>query len=66
MVTYKEHGLILCEVHILRQRALQMLPSQINQEFLEDVNELVDMRTGIERQSKVVERIRWAYGRWLR
>ncbi len=65
MLTYKEHGLILCEVHILRQCALQILPNQINREFLEDVDELVDMRTGIQRQSKVVERIRWTYERWL-
>lgn len=65
ILTYKEHGLLLCEVHILRQKALQVLPREIKVEFLEELNDLVDLRTGIERQLRVVDRIRWAYGQWL-
>lgn len=65
MLTYKEHGLLLCEVHILRQKALQVLPREIYMDFLEELNDLVNLRTGIERQLRVVDRIRWAYGRWL-
>lgn len=66
MLSYKEHGLLLCEVHILRQTAQQVLPGEIGREFLEEINDLVDIRTGVERQLKVVERIRWAYWKWLR
>ena len=66
MLSYKEHGLLLCEVHVLRQRARVVLPGEINTEFLEDIKDLVDLRTGVERQVRVVDRIRWAYTKWLR
>ena len=66
MLSYKEHGLLLCEVHILRQRAQKVLPGEIYNEFLEEVSDLVDLRTGVDRQIRVVERIRWAYAKWLR
>lgn len=65
MLSYKDHGLLLCEIHILRRTAQRILPSEINAELLEDLNDLVDLRTGIERQLRVVDRIRWAYARWL-
>ena len=50
---------------MLRQTAQQVLPGQVNAEFLEELNDLTDLRTGIERQNRVVDRIRWAYSRWL-
>ena len=61
MLSYKEHGLLLCEVHVLRQRAARILPATINDRFLKDVQDLVELRTGVERQLRVVERIRWAF-----
>ena len=66
MLSYKDHGLLLCEVHVLRQRAAAVLPGEIHREFLEDVNDLLDIRYGVQRQIKVVERIQWAYAKWLR
>lgn len=65
MLSYKEHGLLLCEVHILRQNARQILPGEIHSEFVEELEDLVDLRTGIERQLRVIHRIRWAYSKWL-
>ncbi len=65
MLSYKDHGMLLCEVHILRQRARRTLPGEINNELLEELNDLIDLRTGVERQVRVVERIRWAYTKWL-
>lgn len=65
VLSYKEHGLLLCEVHVLRQRARRVLPGEIHAEFLEEINDLVDIRTGVDRQLRVVDRIRWAYGKWL-
>lgn len=65
ILSYKDHGLLLCEIHILRHAAQKILPSEINAEFLEDLDDLVDLRTGVERQLRVVDRIRWAYAHWL-
>ena len=65
MLSYKDHGMLLCEVHLLRQKAQRILSDEIYNEFLEEVNDLVDLRTGVERQTRVVERIRWAYSKWL-
>lgn len=63
--SYKDHGLLLCEVHLLRQAASDVLPRRIFHDFLVEVDELVDVRSGLERQQKVVERIRWAYSKWF-
>ena len=62
---YKDHGLLLCEVHVLRQAAGKVMPAQIFRDFVEDVEELVDVRTGVKKQRKVVNRIRWAYKRYF-
>ena len=66
MLSYKDHGMLLCEVHVLRQKAQRVLPGAMFHEFLEDLNDLVDLRTGIERQTRVVGRIQWTYWKWLR
>ena len=66
MLSYKDHGLLLCEVHVLRQRAAAVLPGNVHREFLEDVGDLIDIRMGIERQLQVVNRLQWAYAKWLR
>lgn len=66
ILSYKDHGLLLCEGHVLRQRAAKVLPGNVQREFIEDFNDLMDIRIGIERQLKVLERIQWAYSKWLR
>ena len=65
VLSYKDHGMLLCEVHILRQRARRILPGEIYNEFLEEVHDLIDLRTGVDRQVHITNRIRWAYARWL-
>ncbi|KAG9868722.1 NCA2-domain-containing protein, partial [Aureobasidium melanogenum] len=62
---YKDHGLLLCEVHVLREAAYRVMPAQVFRDFVEDVEELVDVRTGIKKQRKVVNRIRWAQKQYL-
>lgn len=62
---YKDQGLLLCEVHVLRQAAEKTMPVDIYKEFSEDAEELCDVRTGLEKQKKIAERLRWAYTRWL-
>ncbi|KAF4306992.1 Nuclear control of ATP synthase 2 [Botryosphaeria dothidea] len=62
---YKDHGLLLCEVHVLRQLASRILPGRVFHDFLEEIDDLVDIRTGVAKQRKVVKRMRWAYAKWL-
>ncbi|KAF2133453.1 NCA2-domain-containing protein [Dothidotthia symphoricarpi CBS 119687] len=57
-LSYKDHGMLVCEVHLLRQAASGVLPRRIFHDFLVEIDELVDVRSGLERQQKVVERIR--------
>jgi nuclear-control-of-ATPase protein 2 len=42
-----------------------MLPKRIFRDFLEEIDDLVDIRAGLTRQLKVVERMRWAYSKWF-
>lgn len=58
--------MLLCEAHVLRQSAGSVMPREIFAEFQEEINDLVDLRTGVERQIRVVDRIRWAYSKWTR
>ncbi|TKA28361.1 hypothetical protein B0A50_03828 [Salinomyces thailandicus] len=62
---YKDQGLLLCEVHVLRQAAEKTMPMEIYKEFSEDAEELCDVRIGAERQRQTAARIRWAYARYL-
>ncbi|KAI8937081.1 hypothetical protein NX059_006298 [Plenodomus lindquistii] len=64
-MSYRDHGLLLCEVHLLRQAASGSLPRRMFQEFLVEIDELVDVRSGLVKQQRVVERIRWAYSKWF-
>lgn len=66
MISYKDNGLLLCEVHVLRQSAARLIPGNIHREFLEDLNDLMQTRQGVEKQLKILDRIQWAYGKWLK
>ncbi|KAK2606112.1 Nuclear control of ATPase protein 2 [Conoideocrella luteorostrata] len=65
VLSYKDHGLLLCEVHVLRSYASNLMPGDIEKEFLEDLEDLANIK-GIQVQTKALERIRWAYARWLK
>lgn len=64
VLSYKDHGLLLCEVHVLRSLAKKLMPRDIEKEFLEDLDDLSNIK-GIPTQAKALERIRWAYAKWL-
>lgn len=66
ILSYKDHGLFLFEVHVLRGRAKRLFPGEIEREFLEDVQDLCNINSGIQVQLQVLERIRWAYSKWLK
>ncbi|KAG5928058.1 hypothetical protein E4U42_001333 [Claviceps africana] len=65
VLSYKDHGLLLCEVHVLRSFASKLMPRVTQKEFLEDLDDLSNIK-GVQVQTKALERIRWAYARWLR
>lgn len=37
LLSYKDHGLLLCEVHVLRKRAHNLLPRDVEDDFLVDL-----------------------------
>jgi nuclear-control-of-ATPase protein 2 len=65
VLSYKDHGLLLCELHLLRSDAQKLMPRNIEKDFLEDLDDLANGR-GIQVQARALERIRWAYARWLK
>ncbi|KAI9669621.1 MAG: Nuclear control of ATPase protein 2 [Alyxoria varia] len=58
---YEEFGSLVHESTILRDMAEHALPKMKFQEFLDDMDELMDRRVGVENQRDVLRRIRWAY-----
>ncbi|KAI0482452.1 ATP synthase regulation protein NCA2 [Xylariaceae sp. FL0804] len=65
VLSYKDHGLLVCEVHVLRRLARGLLPSDIEKDFLEDLDDLANLK-GVQSQLRALDRIRWAYSKWLR
>ncbi|KAI0154943.1 ATP synthase regulation protein NCA2 [Xylariaceae sp. FL1272] len=64
LLSYKDHGLLVAEVHVLRRLAHKLLPPDVEKDFLEDVDDLANLK-GIQSQQRALDRIRWAYGKWL-
>ena len=62
---YRDQGLLLCEVHALRLAAGRVMPKHVYREFCVEADGLCDVRMGLDKQRRVLERVRWAYGRWL-
>ncbi|KIW57078.1 hypothetical protein PV05_05679 [Exophiala xenobiotica] len=66
IISEENHGVLLCETHLLRQRAMVVLPRNTQREFLQDLDDLLDIKSGVGRQINVLRRIEWAYAKWLR
>ncbi|EON96549.1 putative atp synthase regulation protein nca2 protein [Phaeoacremonium minimum UCRPA7] len=64
LLSYKDHGLLISEVHVLRKIAHGLMPGEIEKEFLEDLDDMANVK-GIQIQVRALERIRWAYAKWL-
>jgi nuclear-control-of-ATPase protein 2 len=62
---YKDYGLLLCEAHVLRQIASSVLPRQVLREFLVEIEDLTDIKAGLEKHKEVVKRMRWGYSKWF-
>ncbi|KAK1778622.1 ATP synthase regulation protein NCA2-domain-containing protein [Copromyces sp. CBS 386.78] len=63
-LNYKDRGLLLCEAHVLRELATEVLPGDVKREFLEDLEDLTSVKN-VVLQEKALQRIRWAYAEWL-
>lgn len=64
LLPYKDYGLLVCEVHVLRKLVHGVLPADVERDFLEDLDDVVNVK-GIPAQVRAFDRIRWAYRRWL-
>jgi len=64
-LSYEDHGLLICEVHTVHQMARSVFPGVLYRDFQEDMSDLTDINAGVEKQLKVLERIRWTYSKWL-
>jgi nuclear-control-of-ATPase protein 2 len=62
---YKDYGLLLCEAHVLRQIASSVLPRQVLREFLVEIEDLTDIKAGVEKNKEVIKRMRWGYSKWF-
>ena len=66
VLSNRDHGMLLCEVHLLQKWAKESLPREVSHELLEETRDLLDLQIGADRQLHIVERIYWAYSTWLR
>ncbi|MCJ1331055.1 Nuclear control of ATPase protein 2 [Thelotrema lepadinum] len=64
-IPYKDRGLLLYEIHMLRQLGQATLPGDIKRDFLEDLNDLVESRSGVSGQLRILERIQRAYEKYI-
>lgn len=58
----RQRGLLLCESQLLRQNAAPLIPNDLLKDFLEDMDQLLKDRSGVQHQNRVLDRIRWTYG----
>ncbi|EFX02912.1 nuclear control of ATP synthase 2 protein [Grosmannia clavigera kw1407] len=65
ILSYKHRGLLVCEVHVLRSVTQRLFPGDVEKEFLEDVDEMLNAKT-VEKQRQALERVRWVYAKYLR
>lgn len=65
ILSYKHRGLLVCEVHVLRSVTQGLFPGDVEKEFLEDVDEMLNAKT-VEKQRQALERVRWVYAKYLR
>ena len=56
--------MLISEIHVLRRLAHALLPADMEREFLEDLDDLANLK-GIGSQVRALDRIRWAYSKWL-
>ena len=62
---YESFGLLVCEAIVLRDLAAKAMPKQVFADFARDFDGMLNVHAGVELQKMVVDRMRWAYTKWL-
>lgn len=60
-ISYKDSGRLICETEALLPKAKAALKGTQYQEFREGIQDLLETRSGIDKQLRVMERMRWTY-----
>ncbi|KAJ5977442.1 hypothetical protein N7501_000784 [Penicillium viridicatum] len=60
-VAYKDSGQLICEAEALLQHMKIISGSMQYEEFREDIQDLLNVQNGVDKQLRVIERMRWAY-----
>ncbi|KAJ5300558.1 uncharacterized protein N7443_005560 [Penicillium atrosanguineum] len=61
VISHKDSGRLIYEAEALLQQVQGVLGGMQYREFREDIQDLLDVERGVDRQLRVVERMRWAY-----
>ncbi|KAG0156532.1 hypothetical protein PDIDSM_3711 [Penicillium digitatum] len=60
-IAYKDSGQLICEAEALLQHMKIISGSMQYEEFREDIQDLLNVQNGVDKQLRVIERMRWAY-----
>ncbi|OQE39022.1 hypothetical protein PENCOP_c007G08704 [Penicillium coprophilum] len=60
-VAYKDSGQLICEAEALLQNVKISSGGIQYEEFREDIQDLLNVQNGVDKQLRVIERMRWAY-----
>ncbi|KAK7204149.1 ATP synthase regulation protein NCA2-domain-containing protein [Myxozyma melibiosi] len=63
-LTFMDQGLLLCEVHMLRNSA-GILPAGLRADWIRDLGDLEDIKLGVKRQRDTIGRIWRVYGKFF-
>lgn len=61
VISRQVSGQLICEAQLLLQQVKAVLGGLQYQEFREDIQDLLYVQGGVDKQLRVVERMRWAY-----
>jgi nuclear control of ATPase protein 2 len=62
VLTFRDRGLLLCECYVGRE-FIGIMPRGVRREFMEDLRDLENVRLGVERQLRTVERMWRVWGK---
>jgi nuclear control of ATPase protein 2 len=63
-ISFKDYGLVLCEVDTLRKLAHGLLPERVESDLTQDLLAFTDRSGTYAYQVLALKRIRWAYAEW--
>ncbi|KAL4939558.1 hypothetical protein BDV06DRAFT_198708 [Aspergillus oleicola] len=63
-LSYRSHGLLVCNVEVLLMKARTILKDEDFRAFREDSSDLIN-ENRIDKQLQIVERIAWTYSKWM-